>query len=129
MLTAKTVLRLFAVVALGALTPAIVRAAEPAALRVVIVQVTDQDAYVKEIDKAKAMIKRLEIPAQIRIWKARFAGQETGSVAVALEFPNLTELAKGEAKMAADEEYSTWLKNLGKLRKIVSESIYFELKP
>jgi hypothetical protein len=129
MVAAKTVLRLSALVALVALAPAVVRAAEPTALRVVIVQVTDMDAYVKEIDKARAMLKRLEIPAQVRVWKARFAGQDTGSVVVALEFPNLTELAKGEAKMAADADYMTWLKGLDKVRTVVSDSIYYELKP
>jgi hypothetical protein len=129
MLTAKIVLPLFAVVTLVSLMPAAVRAAEPAALRVVFVQTSDQDAYVKELEKAKAMIKRMEIPAQIRIWKARFAGDQAGQIAVALEFPNLTELAKAEAKLAADAEYSAWLKDLGKMRKVVAESIYFELKP
>lgn len=129
MTTPKIAFRLFALVALVALMPAVVRAAEPIALRVVIVQTTDTDAYVKELDKAKTMMKRLEIPAQLRVWKARFAGEETGSIAVALEYPNLTELAKAEAKMAADAEYSAWLKGLDKVRKVVSDSIYYELKP
>ena len=129
MIAPKFAFRLFALAALVTLTPALVRAGEPTALRVVIVETSDVDGYVKEIEKAKAMMKRLEIPGQVRIWKARFAGDKTGSIAVGLEYPNLSELAKAEVRMAADAEYSAWLKSLDKIRKVVSDSIYYELKP
>ncbi len=129
MVTTKTVFRMFALVALVALLPASVRAAEPTALRVVVVETTDADAYVKEIEKGKALMKRMELPGQIRVWKARFAGDRTGTVVVAIEYANLTELAKAEDQMTADKDYMAWLKGLDKVRKVISDSIYYELKP
>lgn len=129
MFTAQAVLRLSAVVALVALMPVIVRAAEPAAARVVVVQATDPDGYLKEIEKGKALMKKLEIPVQLRVWKARFVGEGAGSISVVLEFPSLTELAKAEAKLNSDAEFTAWLKGLDKYRKVISDSIYYEMKP
>lgn len=98
-------------------------------LRVIIVQTDNTSGYVKELEKGKAMIKRLGSSAVLRVWRARFAGQDTGTVVVSLEYPNLVTLAQDEAKAAADPEWSTWLSGLDKLRKIVSDSTYDELKP
>jgi hypothetical protein len=129
MINRRTVCRSFAVILAVVFTSALVHAAEPVALRVVFVEVTDADAYVKEIERGKALMKRMESPGTIRVWKARFAGREAGSVAVAIEFPNMTELAKAEARLAADPEWMAWLKGLDKVRKVVSDSVYYELKP
>jgi hypothetical protein len=41
----------------------------------------------------------------------------------------MAALAKDEATALADPEYQTWLKGLDKFRKIVSDSVYQELKP
>jgi len=49
-------------------------------------------------------------------------------VVVAIEYPSMIVLAPEEAKALADPEYSAWLKGLGKLRKIVSDSTYDELQ-
>ncbi len=128
MITAKTVFRLFVLVAFIAVLPPLVHAAEPVALRVVFVQTTDAPAYIAEIEKGKALMKKLEVPVQVRVWKARFAGSDAGGIAVGLEFPNLTELAKAEAKLNADADYVAWLKGLDKVRKVVGDSVYYELK-
>ena len=101
--------------------------AEAVVLRVVTVETADVDAYAAEIAKAKPMLKRMGIDTAARVWKARFAGTIAGSVVVSLEFADLQALADSEAKMAADAEYTAWLKGLAKLRKVVSESIYFEV--
>ena len=110
---------------LGTVAPAL--AADTVA-RVVVVQTDDVAAYVKEIDKGRAMLKRLGSSGVLRVWQARFAGDATGSIVVAIEHPSLAALAADDAKMAADAEFQAWLKNLGKIRKVVSDSIYTELK-
>ena len=76
MIAAKTVFRLFALVAFIAVLPPLAHAAEPIALRVVFVQTDNSSAYLAEIEKGKALMKKLDVPAQLRVWKARFAGND-----------------------------------------------------
>jgi hypothetical protein len=104
-------------------------AAEPVVLRVIVVQTDNLDGYLKELDKSQPMRKRLQSPAVIRAWRARFAGENAGMIVVSVEYPSLEAMARDEAKGAADPEWSAWLKNLDKMRKIVSDSLYTELKP
>lgn len=103
--------------------------AEATVLRVVVVETRDADAYVKEIERGRAILKRLDSSGVIRVWRARFAGPDAGNVVVSLEYPNMAAFARDDSKAAADSEYQAWLKGLDKLRKIVSDSLYSELKP
>jgi len=104
-------------------------AADATVLRVVVVNTDNPDAYLKEVEKGRAHNKRLEGSSQIRVWRARFAGEEAGTIVVSIEYPSLAALAKDDAKSAADAEFQAWLKGLDKVRKIVSDSLYTELKP
>ena len=104
-------------------------AAEPVVLRVLVIETNNLDGYLKELDKSQPMRKRLQSQAVIRAWRARFAGDNAGAVVVSVEYPSLEAMARDEAKGAADPEWSAWLKNLEKMRKIVSDSLYTELKP
>lgn len=98
-------------------------------LRVVTVKTDDVATYLQEIGKARVMVKRLALPTTIRVWQATFAGPNTGTIIVSQEYPNMNmaALADGTAKIAADEEYSQWLKNLNKIRTVISDSLYKEL--
>lgn len=104
-------------------------AADAATLRVVVVQPTDVDGYVKAIEQGKALLKSKGSTGTIRVWRARFAGPDAGAVVVSIEFANLQALAKDDALMATDPEIKTWLQSLDKLRKVVSDSVYNELTP
>lgn len=97
-------------------------------LRVVVVQTSDVSGYVKAIEDGQALLKKKGSPVQLRVWMARFAGSDAGSVVVSAEYPNLEALAKDVALMSNDADLSAWLASLGKMRKIVSDSIYEELK-
>ena len=103
--------------------------AEAATLRVVVVQPTDVDAYVKAIEQGKALLKSKGSQGTIRVWRARFAGPDAGAVVVSIEFPNLEALAKDDVRFATDPELKSWLQGLDKLRKVVSDSVYNELAP
>ncbi|MGA7993233.1 MAG: hypothetical protein WCC53_17535 [Thermoanaerobaculia bacterium] len=122
---------LLAVLALALLsgfsTPA--AAADAVVLRAVTIETSDVGTYVKEIDKARAMMKRLESPSVTRVFQARFAGPNAGVVVVAQEWPSMAAFAKDVAKVDADAEYQAWLKGLSKIRKVLSDSLYTELKP
>jgi hypothetical protein len=65
----------------------------------------------------------------IRVWQATYAGDNTGSVVVSVEYPNLEALAKDFGLMRNDADLRAWLQGLAKIRKVVSDSIYEELKP
>ncbi len=97
--------------------------------RVVVVQTADVAAYVKALEEGKALLKKKGSSAKIRAWLARYAGEATGSVVVSVEYANLEALAKDDAMFSTDAELRAWLQGLGKIRKVVSDSIYEELKP
>jgi hypothetical protein len=96
-------------------------------LRVVVVKADNASAYLQEIEKGKEIMKKAGVQAQIRVWQARFAGPETGAIAVGIEFPSMAAFAADTAKINASSEYQTWLKGLDKVRTIVSDSLYTEL--
>ena len=96
-------------------------------LRVVIVKTDDVGQYLRELEKGREILKRLGVQVQIRVWQARFAGSDTGSIAVGAEYPDMAAFAAGMAKTEASPEYQAWLKNVDKIRKIVSDSLYGEL--
>jgi hypothetical protein len=96
-------------------------------MRVVVVETSDSDGYLKAIEQGRALLKSKGSTGTIRVWKARYAGSDAGAVVVAIEFANLEALAKDDAMMSSDAEVKAWLQSLDKLRKVVSDSIYNEL--
>ncbi|MGZ6971478.1 MAG: hypothetical protein ACXVID_07440 [Thermoanaerobaculia bacterium] len=97
-------------------------------LRVVVVQTDSPDAYLKEIERGRGILKRLGSATTLRVFQARFAGDRAGTLVVAAESPSLTTFAKDEDKATSDPEYQGWMKDLAKLRKVTSDSIYREMK-
>jgi hypothetical protein len=106
-----------------------VGAAHATTARVVVVQTSDVAAYVKALQEGQALLKSKGSSAQIHAWVARYAGPEAGSIIVTVEYPSLEALAKDDAMMRNDADLRAWLERLAKIRKIVSDSIYEELKP
>ena len=101
--------------------------AEAATLRVVVVAASDADGYLAAMEQGKALLKSKGSAGEIRVWRARYAGEDAGSIVVSVEYASLEALAKDDAMMSADAEVGAWLKSLDKYRKIVSDSIYTEL--
>ena len=117
-------------IGLGPLSSAVAVAEEQTVSQVVVVDVTGGvDTYVKEIEKAKAIMKRLGIKASIRTWQAIQAGERTGAVVVAVEYPTMAAYADGYAKLNADSEWKSWLEGLDRIRTVVSSGLYRELSP
>jgi hypothetical protein len=97
-------------------------------LRVVTVSTDDVDAYVTELGKGKQMMSKLTPKMIMRAWQATFAGEETGTVIVSLEYPgSVSAFATAWEKTLADKKMADWLKGLGGLRTLVSDSLYREL--
>jgi len=120
--------RLIVVLALVAVLNVIGSAAAAEVLRVVVVKAQDTAGYVKEIDRGRGLFKKAGSPAVLRVWRAQYAGTDTGAVVVSVEYPDLLALAKDNALMGTDPELRAWLAGLDKYRTIVSDSVYSELK-
>ena len=95
-------------------------------LRVVVVKTDNPAAYVQEIEKGRQIMKGLGVQQITRVWQARFAGPEAGAVVVSIEYPSMDAFADAYKKTGASSDYQNWLKDLDKVRKIVSDSIYTE---
>lgn len=91
-----------------------------------VVKTDDVAGYLAQFEKGAAIIKKLGVNAQTRIWHATFAGPNAGSIVVSIEFPNMAALAEG-TKILTHKDYVAWLKSLDKVRTVVSDSLYREL--
>jgi hypothetical protein len=98
-------------------------------LRVIVVETDNPAAYAKEVQETgQAHLRRLGIRGNVRMWRAKYAGGDSGRMIVSIEYPNLVALAEDDRKIAADPAMRTWIKDLDKIRKIVSDSLYTEAK-
>lgn len=122
-------MRLKSILGVAAALLLVAVASNAAVSRVVVVQTSDAAAYVKSIEQGKALLKAKGATGAIRVWRARYAGEDAGAVVVAIEYANLEALAKDEVKLSTDPELRAWVQSLDKLRKVVSDSIYEELVP
>ena len=121
--------RVFAVAALLLVSSIFALDANATVLRVVTIQTDNVDAYVQELGRGQALIKKLGGSAIIRVWRARFAGPDAGAIVVSLEYPDMATFAGDEKKVTETADYQAWLKGLAKIRKVLSDSLYDELKP
>ena len=105
-------------------------AADAPVMRVIVVQTDNPGAYIKEVlETGQAHLRRLGSIGHLRAWKAKYTGRDAGSVVIAIEFPSLSALAEDEKRTAGDPALGAWIKDLDKIRKIVSDSLYVESKP
>jgi hypothetical protein len=102
--------------------------AQATVLRVVVVETSDVATYMGQLNALKASMQRMGVKATVRAWRARFAGPNAGSIVVAVEYPDMATFAAEDARIASDAEYQATLKSMSQTRKIVSDSLYEELK-
>lgn len=102
--------------------------AQAAVSRVIVVETADSAGYLRDLAKVQAMNARLGNKSVIRSWRARFAGPETGSLVVVIEYDDMNDFAASDTKLRADPEFQALQKEMAKTRKIVSDSLYDELK-
>ena len=101
---------------------------EHSTLRVVQVDTDDVGAYVAQLSEGKKLITATDQKFIIRAWQATFAGEASGAVIVAVEYPgSFGEFAMAWDKLVADPSVGKWLGGLPGLRTIVSDSLYNEL--
>jgi hypothetical protein len=105
------------------------RAVEPAVLRVLIVETGDVKAYRRELE-ALLKLERTVVPeATLHVWRARFAGAESGTLVVTAELPNLAALSKIDEFGRQSAEFAATMRRIEALRHVVSDSLYEEIGP
>ena len=107
---------------------ALTATAQATVLRVVVVETADAAAYAGELAKIRSVLTRLGSKSSMRVWRTRFAGSDAGAIIVSIEYPDMATFAAEDAKVQADPEYTALLKGLDRVRKIVSDSLYEEIK-
>lgn len=113
---------------LAALTAFPAMADDHSTLRVVVVQTDDVDAYVERLKVGKKLIQAQDDKWEMSAYQSTFAGENTGSVVVAVSYPGgLSDFATAWEANMASEEISAWLDGLSEIRTIVSDSLYAEM--
>jgi hypothetical protein len=123
----RKITSLIAAAALAIAMSSAASAASSVWLRVIMLKSDNVTAYLQELDKGRAMMKRLGIQTQIRIWRATYAGPNTGTLVVTQEYPSWSAFAEAQTKVTGDAAFMAWLANLDKVRTITSDSLYREL--
>ena len=124
----KLILSILAVMGLALTSAAALPAS--ATLRVIAVQTNDLKTYCHEVEILQSEFKKEGMPVTLRVWRATYAGPDTGTIIVTVEVPDLATLAKiEEAVMKPDSALGATMKHIEALRKIVSDSLYEELSP
>ena len=130
----KSLLALLAAVALGSSIPgAAALAAEsdgPAVMRVVVIQTSELKTYAHELSVEEGMLRRVGVNCSFKVWQAHYAGAETGTIVVALQFANWDMFTRylNAGKMHPDLG-AQMAKFNPSLRKVVSDSVYEEVPP
>ena len=103
-------------------------AADGSTLRVVAVETANPQAYAEQIKKGKAIIAKVDPKFTLRAWQATFAGERTGAIAVAVEYPgDFAAFATAWTRLMSDKAVGEWLGGLSGLRTIASDSLYQEI--
>jgi hypothetical protein len=95
----------------------------------VAVQPGKLDQYRKLVGDGKAIVERLGLTSQLRLWRAELAGPSTGSVAVGVEYPDLATYVADQAKLAGDAEWRELLAELDAVRTLEGRWLYREITP
>jgi hypothetical protein len=99
-------------------------------LRVIAIQTSDIKTYRHEVDTLQGEFKKEGLPVTLRVWRATYAGPDTGTIIVTVEVPDLGTLAKIEdAVMKPNSALGATMKRIEAIRKIASDSLYEELSP
>lgn len=115
-------------VALAAFGTAEVRAAETSTLRVVVVETKDLKAYLATLAEVRRLTASAAPKMIVRAWQATYAGPNAGAIIVSVEHPgSMSKFAAAWEGMMANAQIAAKMDELGRLRKVVGDSLYQEL--
>jgi hypothetical protein len=124
----KFILSVLAVMGLALVSAAALPAST--VLRVIAIQTSDIKTYRHEVDTLQGEFKKEGLPVTLRVWRATYAGPDTGTIIVTVEVPDIGTLGKiEEAVMKPNSALGATMKRIEAIRKIASDSLYEELSP
>lgn len=104
---------------------------QQAVLRVVSVKVRQGvDPFIGELERGRRILRRIGVEATIRAWLATYAGPETGTILLTLEFADQPAFYRSQeafGRAPGDEEFREWSRRLPELRSVLSDSLHIEL--
>ncbi|MCC3860395.1 hypothetical protein [Pseudemcibacter aquimaris] len=106
----------------------VVATSAAAVSQVTVVQTKDTAAYVEKLKEGQALLNSMNSSGTLKAWQATIAGSSSGAIAVVVEWENMSAFAMDSEKIQNSEEWANWLASLGKIRKILSVSLYSELE-
>lgn len=118
------------IAATGVAAPEAARAATPV-VAVITVEVTgDLDLYLSYVKRLSAIAAKHKGGA-IEVYRATYAGPNTNTVFVTLEYPSHAALAVAQTKLDSDPEWQKVFQELTKagLRTVVSRSLIENITP
>ena len=124
----KLILSVLAVMGLALASSAALPASP--VLRVIAIQTPDIKTYRHEVETLQGEFKKVGLPVTLRVWRATYAGPDTGTIIVTVEVPDIGTLAKiEEAVTKPNSALGATMKRIEAIRKIASDSLYEELSP
>jgi hypothetical protein len=124
----KLILSVLAVMGLALASTAALPAST--VLRVIAIQTPDIKTYRHEVETLQGEFKKEGLPVTLRVWRATYAGPDTGTIIVTVEVPDIGTLAKiEEAVTKPNSALGATMKRIEAIRKIASDSLYEELSP
>ena len=103
----------------------------PAVLQAVVIDTNgNTDALLADAKKNEKIFERLGIKAQRRYLRATLAGDESGSIAVIIDYPNLESFAAAQAKLQNDSEWQAYIQKINSSGMTVeSNSMWVDITP
>ena len=124
----KLILSVLAVMGLALASTAALPAST--VLRGIAIQTPDIKTYRHEVETLQGEFKKEGLPVTLRVWRATYAGPDTGTIIVTVEVPDIGTLAKiEEAVTKPNSALGATMKRIEAIRKIASDSLYEELSP
>jgi hypothetical protein len=123
-----------AILTMFASTMLLAASSTPEAPHVVNVLVFDVGANLAKFrevsQRAQSIGEKYGSAGKARIWMSQFAGNNTGTVVVVVEYPNLTAMAQSMSKVNTSPEWRQLVADVqGGGIKLLSNSVLMELPP
>ena len=90
----------------------------------------DMPKFLELYERAMVIIEKYESTGESRLWISTLAGPNTGTVAVAIEYPSMVSMAESNAKVFSSPE---WQKLIGDFEatdvRVLSNSVSVDITP
>jgi hypothetical protein len=87
------------------------------------------DQYLQETQKLQGVLTRLGSRGTMRVWNTTAGGPDTGTILVAVEYPDMAAWAADSPRIQADAEWKKLVAGLATVRTLLGTSIWRDISP